>query len=89
MLPSKHKETYFTFVENVLSRDAHARGEEGQLPSLPSSMGAGGTRIALHAELCRSLLSCEGAFFDVSDSLVQKLFLGESPQTLKLTWYDY
>ena len=45
-----------------MSRDAYAGG------------GAGGARIALHAELLPSLLPSEGAFSDVVDGLIQENF---------------
>ena len=43
--------------------------------------GAGGARFALQAELFPSLLSSEGAFTGIEDSLVQENFLGASPRT--------
>ena len=43
-------------------REAYAGGQDGQLPPLPSFMGAGGARIALHTELSPSLLSAEDIF---------------------------
>ena len=46
--------------------------------------GAGGARIVLHTESLPSLLSSEGAFSGISDSLLQKTFLGAGPQTPKL-----
>ena len=46
--------------------------QEGQLSSLPSSMVAGGARIALYTELFSSLLSYEGASSGVEDSLIQE-----------------
>ena len=51
-------------------------GQEGQLPPLPSSMGAGSARFALCAALFPSLISCEGAFSGVVDSLVAANFSG-------------
>ena len=40
------------FTKIVINcRDAYAGGQEGQLPPLPSFMGAGGARIALLTEL--------------------------------------
>ena len=47
----------------------------------PSALihGAGGGRIALHTEFLQSLLSSEGAFSGISDSLVQENFSGGKP----------
>ena len=53
--------------------------QEAQLPSLFSSMGAEGARIALYVELFPSLLSCEGAFSSIVDSFVQETFSGGKP----------
>ena len=41
--------------------------------------GAGGARFALHTEFLPSLLSSEGAFSGISDSLLQKNFSGSKP----------
>ena len=49
-------------------------GRRGQLLPLYSSMGAGRARIALHTELIPSLLSSEGAFSGIVDSLGQEKF---------------
>ena len=72
-------------------RDAYAGGGGvgGAASPLPSFMGAGGARIALHTELFPSLLSAEEAFFGIVDSLIQGYFLGTSPQTPKLLLYYY
>ena len=53
--------------------------QEGQLTPLPSSMGVGGSRIALYNELVPLLLSCKGAFSGVVDSLVQEYLSGGKP----------
>ena len=45
-----------------MHRDVYAGGRKD---SCPSSMGAGGARIALDAELFRSFLSCSGVFSGV------------------------
>ena len=58
-------------------------GQHGQLPPLPSSLEAGGARVALHTEFFPSLLSSEGAFSGIADSLVQENFSEASPQTPK------
>ena len=42
-------------------------------------MGAGRARIALHTELILSLLSSEGAFSGIVDSLVQENFFSGKP----------
>ena len=47
-------------------------------------MGAGGARIALHTDFLLSLLSSEGAFSVISDSLLQENFSGGKPLTPKL-----
>ena len=61
-------------------RDAYAGGGQvGQLPPLLSSMGAGGARIALHTEFFPSLLSSEGVFSGISDSLVEDFSGGKPP----------
>ena len=54
---------------------------------LPSSMGAGGARIAFHTVLFSSLLSSEGAFLSIVDSVVLENFSGGKPQTPKLPLY--
>ena len=41
--------------------------------------GAGGARIALHTEFFPSLLSSEGAFSGISDSLVENFSGGKPP----------
>ena len=41
--------------------------------------GAGGARIALHTEFLPSLLSSEGVFPGISDSLLQENFSGGKP----------
>ena len=41
--------------------------------------GAGGARIALHTEFFPSLLSSEGAFSGISDSLVENCYGGKPP----------
>ena len=61
----------------VATRNAYKGWQEGQLPPCP--MGAGGVRIALHTEPILSLLSCEGIFFSVVDSLFQENFSGGMP----------
>ena len=43
--------------------------------------GAGGARNALHTEFLPSLLSSEGAFSGISDSLLQENFSGGKAQT--------
>ena len=45
--------------------------------------------MPLRKELFPSLLSCEGAFSGVVDSLIQETFPGDKPQTPNLTWYYY
>ena len=55
-------------------------GQEGQLPPLPLSMGVGWARIVLHTELFPSLLSSEGVFCGILDSLIQENFsVGKPP----------
>ena len=54
-------------------------GQEGQLHPLPSSMGAGGLRIALPTEFFPFLLSSEVAFSGTVDSLVQENISGGKP----------
>ena len=51
--------------------------------------GEGEARTALHIELFPSLLSCEGAFLGVVDSLVQENASGASPKTPNLAWLNY
>ena len=60
-------------------RDTYAGGQEGQLPTLLSSVGAGGARISLCAALFLSLISCEGAFSGIVDSFVSTNFSGGTP----------
>ena len=45
-------------------------------PSALMYRGAGGARIALHTEFLPSLLSSEGAFSSISDSLLQEKLSG-------------
>ena len=66
----------------VIIRDAYAGG---QLPPLPSSVGAGGARIALHAELLPFLLPSEGAFSDVVDGWIQENFSKGKPPDPQIT----
>ena len=47
--------------------------------------GAGGARIALHTEFLPSLLSSEGAFSGISDSLLQEDFSRGKPPDLQTT----
>ena len=54
-------------------------GRKGQLPPLPSSIWTGGARIALLAEFCPPLLSSEGEFSGIVDSLVQEKCSGCKP----------
>ena len=49
----------------------HWEGRRGSCPLLPHPWGAGGTRIALHTDFIPSLLSSEGAFSGIVDSLVE------------------
>ena len=72
-------------AHRVSHRDAYAGGQEGQQLPLPSSMGAGGTRIALDTELFPSLLSSKGAFFGIVDSLVQENFSEGKPPDPQIT----
>ena len=51
----------------------------GELPPLPPSLGAEGARVPLHTEFLPSLLSSEGAFSGIADSLVQENFSGCKP----------
>ena len=74
-------------VYPIGKEDTYTGGQEGQLPPLSLSMGAGGARIVLNAELFPPLLSSEGAFSGIVDSLVQENFSGASPQTPKFALY--
>jgi len=62
-----------------LSGDAYFGWQGAAAPLCPHPWGAGGARITLHTKLFLSLLSCEGAFSSVVDSLVHGSFLGPSP----------
>ena len=64
-------------AHRVPHRGTYAGGQEGKLPSLPSSMGAGGTRIAL--------LTSKGAFFSIVDSLVHENFSERKPPDPQIT----
>ena len=61
-------------------------GQECNCPLHPLLWGAGGARSALHTKLFQSLLSCEGAFSGIADSLIQGNFLEASPQILNFMW---
>ena len=62
----------------VTLKDAYAGGQKGQLLPLPSSLGA---RMALYTEQFPPLLSYEGEFCDIVDSLVQENSSGGKPPT--------
>ena len=75
----------------TLDRDASAdpgrddyAGGSAAAPSVFFHVAGGGARIALHIGLFPALLSCEGVFSGVVDSLVQENFLEADPQTLTL-----
>ena len=79
---------------DVVLMDVYAgEGQKEQLPPLLLAMGAGGARIAVHAEFFPSLLPCEGAFSGVVDSLVQETFSGGKPLdsqiNMVLLWDKY
>ena len=49
------------------------------------TLGAGGARIPHHSEFFPSLLSSEGAFSGISDSLVNENFSGGKPPDPQIT----
>ena len=49
------------------------------LSGAPTLGGAGGARVALHTEFLQFLLSFEGGYSGISDSLLQKNFSGSKP----------
>ena len=54
-------------------------GAGGTAVPPPSSIGAGGARISLQTELFPTLLSSQGAFSGILDSLVQEISLEQAP----------
>ena len=56
-----------------------ALGAGGYCPLYPLPWEAGGARVDFHNELCPFLLSCEGTFAGVVDSLAQETFSGGKP----------
>ena len=61
-------------------RDAYTGGAGGAAtPAALIHGGAGGARIALYTEFFPSLLSSEGAFSGISDSLVENFSGGKPP----------
>ena len=54
-------------------------GSSGSCPLCPHPWEAGGARVALHTEFFPSLLSSEGVFSGIADSLVQENFSGGKP----------
>ena len=65
-------------ITSVVSQGCYNGRQEGKLPPLPSSMGAGGTRIDCYTELFLSLLSSERAYSGNVESVVYK---NPNPQT--------
>ena len=64
--------------------------QEGQLPSMSSSMGAGDKKCSSYRALCFSswsfltVLSCEEALSKIFNSLVEGIFFGASSEAPKL-----
>ena len=55
--------------------------QEGQLPLCLLPWGAGGARIAFHAQIFPSLLSCEGAFSGVETNIPNIVLLEKTLKT--------
>ena len=62
-----------------------SRGRAQRTPRAPTLGVEGGARIALHTEFLPFLLSSEGAFSGISDSLLQENFSGGKSPDLQST----
>ena len=60
-------------------------GRRGSCPLYSHPWGARGARIGFHTEFFPSLLSSEGAFSGISDSLVEENFSGGKPPDPQVT----
>ena len=65
-------------------------GSTGSCPLCPHPWGAGGARVALRTEFFPSLLSSEGAFSGIADSLLQVnfFFFSIHLNLLQFTYYS-
>ena len=70
---------YRVFLDMLNAGTPTLGGKRESCPFFPLPWGAGGARIALCAALFPSLISCEGAFSGVVDSLMSTNFSGGKP----------